>query len=111
MKAMTSPASKVKPASDSVFETNERMAHMSTTNGTKVLVRSRKGRIVAGICAGVADYFGWDVTLVRVVAVVSVFTGAGVLAYLVAWALIPVEGEETSIAEDLISKTRHGSPG
>ena len=86
---------------------------MNTTNGTKILVRSRKGRMVAGICAGFADFFGWDVTLVRVVvAVVSVITGGtGVLAYLVAWALIPVEGEKTSIAEDLLCKTRHGSPG
>jgi phage shock protein PspC (stress-responsive transcriptional regulator) len=92
---------------------NEGMAHMNTTNGTKVLVRSRKGRMVAGICAGVAGFFGWDVTVVRViVAVVSVMTGGtGVLAYLVAWALIPLAGEKTSIAEDLISKTRQGSPG
>jgi len=86
---------------------------MNTANGTKVLVRSRTDRMVAGICAGVAEYFGWDVTLVRViVAVGSVITGGtGVLAYLAAWALIPAEGEKASIAEDLISKTRHGSPG
>jgi hypothetical protein len=32
------------------------------------------------------------------------------LAYLAAWAIIPAEGEKTSIAEDLLSKTRHGSP-
>ncbi len=89
------------------------MARINTTNGTKVLVRSRKGRMVAGICAGVSGYFGWDVTLVRViVAVVCVITGGtGVLAYLVAWAVIPVEGEKASIAEDLIGKTRQGSPG
>jgi phage shock protein PspC (stress-responsive transcriptional regulator) len=86
---------------------------MNTANGTKVLVRSREGRMVAGICAGAAGFFGWDVTVVRViVAVVSVMTGGtGVLAYLVAWALIPLAGEKTSIAEDLISKTRQGSPG
>lgn len=86
---------------------------MNSTDGTKVLVRSRKGRMVAGICAGVADYFGWDVTVVRVtVAVVCVITGgAGVLAYLMAWALIPAEGEKASIAEDLLSKPRHDSPG
>jgi phage shock protein PspC (stress-responsive transcriptional regulator) len=77
-------------------------------NGTKVLVRSRKGRMVAGICAGLAEYFGWDVTLVRVlVAVGCVITGGtGVLAYLVAWAIIPEEGENSSIAEGLISKNR-----
>ena len=86
---------------------------MNSTDGTKVLVRSRKDRMVAGICAGAAAYFGWDVTLVRViVAVGSVITGGmGVLAYLAAWAVIPAEGEKSSIAEGLLSKTRHGSPG
>ena len=85
---------------------------MNSTDGTKVLVRSRNGRMVAGICAGAADYFGWDLTLVRViVAVGSVITGGmGVLAYLAAWAVIPAEGEKSSIAEDLLSKTSHG-PG
>ena len=71
------------------------MAHMNSGNGTKVLARSRKGRMVAGVCEGVADYFGIDVTVVRaIVAVVSVITsGAGVLAYLAAWVIIPGEGE------------------
>ena len=81
---------------------------MNSTHGTKRLVRSRQGRMVAGICAGAADYFGWDVTLVRViVAVVSVLTGGtGAVAYLVAWVLIPAEGQSASIAEDLVSKSR-----
>jgi phage shock protein C len=86
---------------------------MNSTDGTKVLVRSRKGRMVAGICAGAAEYFGWDLTLVRViVAVIAVITGgAGALAYLAAWAIIPDEGKKSSIAEDLISQTHHGSTG
>jgi phage shock protein PspC (stress-responsive transcriptional regulator) len=50
---------------------------MDNGNGTKVLVRSQKGRMLAGVCAGVADYFDMDVTLVRViVAVVSFITAA-----------------------------------
>jgi phage shock protein C len=82
-------------------------------NGTNILVRARKGRMVAGVCAGVADYFGLDVTLVRVlVAVLSVFSGgAGVLAYLAAWAIIPSEGEDRSIAEDMVSSRRGGGAG
>jgi phage shock protein PspC (stress-responsive transcriptional regulator) len=82
------------------------MAQMNSGNGTKVLVRSRKGRMLAGVCAGVADYFGVDVTLVRViVSVVSVITGgAGVLAYLAAWVIIPEEGEKTSIAQNIVGK-------
>jgi phage shock protein C len=86
---------------------------MNGGSGTKTLVRSRKGRMVAGICAGVADYFGIDVTLVRViVAVISIITGgAGVLAYLVAWAIIPGEGEKTSVAENIVSTKQDASAG
>jgi phage shock protein C len=85
------------------------MAGMNGGNGTKILVRSQKGRMVAGICAGIADYFGLDVTLVRViVTVVSVFTaGTGVLAYLAAWVIIPGEGEKASIAQDILGKRQH----
>jgi phage shock protein C len=82
---------------------------MNSGNGTKALVRSRKGRMVAGICAGIADYFGLDATLARViVAVVSVITGGtGVLAYLVAWVIIPEEGEKTSIAQNIVGKRQN----
>jgi phage shock protein C len=82
---------------------------MNVGNGTKILVRSRKGRMVAGICAGIAGYFGLDVTLVRViVTVVSVITGGtGALAYLAAWMIIPGEGEKTSIAQDIIGKKQN----
>jgi phage shock protein PspC (stress-responsive transcriptional regulator) len=85
------------------------MAGMNVGNGTKILVRSRKGRMVAGICAGIADYSGLDVTLVRViVTVVSIITGgAGALAYLAAWMIIPDEGEKTSIAQDIIGKKQN----
>jgi phage shock protein C len=82
---------------------------MNGTNGTKILVRSRKGRMVAGICAGIADYSGMDVTLVRlIVAVASVITGGtGVLAYLAAWMIIPGEGENASIAQDILGKKQN----
>jgi phage shock protein C len=84
---------------------------MNSGNETKVLVRSRKGRMVAGVCAGLADYFGMDVTLVRViVAVIAVITGGvGVLAYLAAWAIIPDEGEKTSIADNLMGSKQNTS--
>jgi phage shock protein C len=81
---------------------------MSNVNGSKVLVRRRDNRIIAGVCAGLADYSGIDVNLLRVVvAVVSLFTGGmGVLAYLAGWVVIPEEGQASSIAEDLINKNR-----
>ena len=82
---------------------------MNGGNGTKILVRPRKGRMVAGICAGIADYYGLDVTLVRViVTVVAIVTGGtGALAYLAAWMIIPGEGEKTSIAQDIIGKKQN----
>ena len=82
---------------------------MNVGNGTKILVRSRKGRMVAGICAGTADYFGLDVTLVRViVAVVSVITiGTGALTYLAAWIIIPGQGEKTSMAQDILGNRQN----
>ncbi|MGP7996946.1 MAG: PspC domain-containing protein [Streptosporangiaceae bacterium] len=86
---------------------------MSDGNGSKVLVRPRDGRMLAGVCAGVAGYFGLDVTLVRVIwAVVSVITGgAGILAYLVAWIIIPDEGQKSSIAENLVGKKQDSYSG
>jgi phage shock protein PspC (stress-responsive transcriptional regulator) len=86
---------------------------MRDSSGSKVLVRRRDGRMLAGVCAGVADYFGLDVTLVRVIwAVVSVITGgAGVLAYLVAWIIIPDEGQKSSIAENMVGKKQDSYSG
>lgn len=82
---------------------------MSNLRNGKVLVRPKDGRVIAGVCAGVADYLGLDVNLVRILAaVLTVFTGGvgGVLVYLLAWAVIPEEGHTTSIAEDLINSNR-----
>ena len=74
---------------------------------TKRLYRTREGRVVAGVCAGIAAYFGIDPTLVRlVVALFTIFGGAGVLLYLVAWIVIPEETEGASIAETFVSKRR-----
>ncbi len=83
------------------------MAIMSNVNGSKTLVRTRDGRILAGVCSGLAEYFGIDVNLIRViVTVLTVFGGFGALAYLAAWVVIPEEGEKTSIAENLVNKNR-----
>ena len=86
---------------------------MRDGNETKVLVRPRNGRMVGGVCAGAAEYFGVDVTLVRViVAVVAVITGgAGALAYLAAWVIIPGEGEKAPPAENIASAKQGASAG
>jgi len=60
----------------------------------KKLRRSRSDRIIAGVCGGLADYFGLSPTGVRVVYVLaSILSVAfpGIIVYLILWALIPSE--------------------
>ena len=60
----------------------------------KRLVRPRQGRKIAGGCAGLAEYFDLDVTLIRVVWLVILFAaGVGFFAYLIAWIVMPDEPE------------------
>jgi phage shock protein C len=89
------------------------MVHMTDGNGSKVLVRPWNGRILAGVCGAFAGYFGLDVTLVRVIwAIVSVMTGGvGVLAYLVAWVIIPGESQKSSMAENITGKKQDAWSG
>ncbi|ANC31887.1 PspC domain-containing protein [Isoptericola dokdonensis] len=52
--------------------------------------RPTQGRVLGGVCAGIADYFGWSRTTVRVLAALSVLIpGPQVLAYIVCWILVP----------------------
>lgn len=58
----------------------------------KRLHRSRTDRVIAGVCGGLADYFGVDPILVRVLWVVAVLSfGAGLLAYVLLWLFVPQE--------------------
>lgn len=60
------------------------------------LRRPTNGRVIAGVCAALAHRFGWDVTIVRILAVVSILLpGPQVIAYLVAWLIIPAEQTTT----------------
>ena len=83
------------------------IAGMSENNGSggKRLLRPRNGRMAAGVCAGLAAYFGVDVNLVRLgFGVLTVFYGLGILIYLIAWAVLPEEGEDNSILESFVKR-------
>ena len=59
----------------------------------KRLYRSRKDRMICGVCGGIAKYFNIDPTLVRLAFVlISMGAGSGVLAYIVAAIIIPDAG-------------------
>jgi len=60
-------------------------------------LRRSKNQMVAGVCAGIADYIGWDVTLVRALyAILSIFSAGfpGLILYIILWIVMPIEGED-----------------
>jgi phage shock protein C len=76
-------------------------------SGGKRLLRPREGRLVAGVCVGLANYLGVDVNLVRLgFGVFTVFWGLGALIYGLAWLLLPEDGETSSILESLAARLR-----
>lgn len=57
------------------------------------LIRPRTGRMVAGVCQGLANSYAWDVTWVRVITVLLTIFGGGIglVAYIVFWIVMPEE--------------------
>ena len=56
----------------------------------KRLVRSTTDKKIAGVCAGLADYFDLDPTIIRLVWLLAfLFAGAGLLAYIILWIALP----------------------
>lgn len=58
------------------------------------LTRSRTDKKIAGVCGGLAKYFGIDPIIPRLIALVLLLGfGTGVLAYIICWIVIPMEPE------------------
>ena len=56
----------------------------------KKLYRVEDGKMIAGVCKGVAEYFNIDVTIVRLIwGIGSIFVGAGLIAYIIAAIVMP----------------------
>lgn len=60
-------------------------------NGKRRLMRSSTDKMIAGVCAGLADYFDLDPTIIRVIWVLAFFcAGTGLLAYIILWIVLPL---------------------
>lgn len=67
---------------------------------TEKLTRSESDRVLGGVCGGLGEYFDIDPTLIRLGFVAAtLFGGSGPIMYLIAWLIIPSEGEATEDAE------------
>lgn len=63
------------------------------TMNNKKLYRSRENKMLCGVCGGIAEYFGIDATIIRLIFALFGFTGSGILAYFVAAVIIPDENK------------------
>lgn len=63
------------------------------------LIRPRAGRVIGGVCAAIARRFGWNVTVVRVLTVLSLLIpGPQLIFYIIGWIVIPSEPAATVTA-------------
>lgn len=64
------------------------------------LRRNKVDGMIGGVCAGIADYLGWDVTVTRLLTVaLIIFTGVPVLAYFILWLFIPSDKRAPYVRE------------
>jgi len=66
------------------------------------LYRSRSQRVIAGVCGGLAATYGWDISIVRLIAVLGLIFTVPVIffAYIIAWLIVP---EEPYIAPPIVT--------
>src|SRR5258708_727604 len=72
----------------------------SATGGPRRLMRSSSDKKLGGVCAGVADYFDMDVTLVRILWALVGFcaAGTGMLLYVILWIALPLAPYQVAAA-------------
>jgi phage shock protein PspC (stress-responsive transcriptional regulator) len=76
------------------------------------LTRRTDNKIIAGVASGIAAYLGIEPWIVRIGFVIMVpFGGFGILAYLIAWLLVPIEGTSQSLAGDVLRRPPSGWRG
>lgn len=84
-KADPKPKSKQKPKSRPKVE-----IEVEEIIDSRRLYRSRSKRIIGGVAGGIGEYLGIDPTIVRAVWAISALIGAGIIAYIIAWMVIPL---------------------
>ncbi len=86
---------------------HRRHGHPYAGRRLRSLRRSPDNRVLGGVCGAVSRQTGIDVTWIRVGCVLAcIFMGGAVLVYAVAWMMIPMEGQETTIFSRAVKDTR-----
>lgn len=81
--------------------------HITHTNAVRRLERSSSDKMLTGVCGGLGRYFDLNPTVFRVgFVVLTLLGGAGVLVYLAAALVMPAEGKERSLAEQVLAERK-----
>ncbi len=84
------------PAKPNGHTTREQTTTAAT--GSKHLARSGKDKVIGGVCGGLAAYFNIDPIIIRIaVVLISLAWGAGIIVYLLLWALLPQSNDQSAI--------------
>ena len=77
------------------------------------LTRPKEGRILGGVCAGIGQYFDTDPVVIRIVWVILTLLslGTGIIAYIIAWIIIPEEEEPKPEEPKVIEVKETGGTG
>jgi phage shock protein C len=82
----------------------------SVTGGPKKLMRSSTDKKLGGVCAGLAEYFDMDTTLVRVLWLLIVLCGGtGILLYFILWIVLPLAPPQVAIPPQAPIVTQAGN--
>lgn len=87
------------------------MSTPSVKNKSTSLCRSESDQMIAGVCGGIAAYFGLESSLVRLIfIIISLLGGSGIAAYAILWLLLPVESDINKSSEVLMKKESVSEP-
>jgi len=88
-------------------DSNTPSSTATTHDDRPELRRRREGKILGGVTTGLSEYLDIDLSVVRIALVVlGVMGGIAVPLYVAAWLLVPEEGEDSAIADDLLAHIR-----
>lgn len=79
----------------------------SLTNKKFNIYRSKKNRVVAGVCGGLAEYLNIDAIIIRIIFfLIILYGGSGILLYLALWLLLPEENSTLTSSKEVIDSNK-----
>lgn len=83
------------PAKEQQHKPNPEPQPATAAKGSRHLSRSKKEKVIGGVCGGLSNYFNIDPTIIRIaLALITLAWGAGIIVYLLLWAILPQAEEE-----------------